>query len=134
MMNRLLFALLVFTAMPAAAQSFDLNAGKEGEVLSSPICSALINRSDQTIMGMIATASQKIASGDMVKHRQNFRLSAGERMEFCSAGPFYEGRRIELVIRTLIPLFSCKTTLNKEIYLDSTPQPGGFRKLSATCE
>lgn len=83
-------------------------------------------------MGFIATAGQKMASGDIVKHRENFRLEAGERKQICAAGPFYEGQRLELTIRTIMPLFSCKTRIDREIFLDAKKERG-FNKLSATC-
>lgn len=132
------FLLFCLCAFPAAAQlvapPIDVpGAEPEGEIIRQPICSALINRSDQTIIGTLSTASQKVESGDVVKHRSNFRLAAGEKMEFCSSGPFYEGRRLEVVIRTLIPLFDCKTKIDQPVYLDATEGAAGFRKLSATC-
>ena len=123
---------LIFVAPVAAQTKLPAGTGKEGEILSKPICSWLTNRSAQTIMGFMATASQKVASGDVVKHRENFRLDAGQRKQFCAAGPFYEGQRLELTIRTIIPLFSCKTKIDREIFLDAKPEPG-FVKLSATC-
>ena len=134
-----LFLLISLTVPPAAAQlvvpSVDMpGAEAEGEIIREPICSALINRSDQTIIGTLSTASQKVQTGDVVKHRSNFRLAAGEKMEFCSSGPFYEGRRLEDVLRTLIPLFDCKTKIDEPVYLDAIEGTGGFRKLSATCK
>ncbi len=137
-----ILALLVFYSFAcgysAWAQSampdLNLNAGKEGEIATSPLCSALINRSDQTILGTLSTATQTIETGETVKHQNNFRLAAGEKMEFCSTGPFYEGRRLAIVLRTLIPLFECKTMIDEPVYLDAVEQPGGFRKLSATCK
>ena len=129
---RIFMMILLLLTVPAFAQT-SATEGKEGELLPQPLCTYLINRSDQTIIGTISTASQTLPSGDSVKHRSNFKLAAGAREQICAAGPFYEGRRLELVIRTLIPLFSCKTKLDQEIFLDSLPQPGGFRKLSATC-
>ena len=135
MKSFLLAALLIlFPISTALAEKpAPFNSGKEGEIISKPICSWLTNRSGQTIMGFIATASQKVASGDVVKHRDNFRLAAGERRQFCAAGPFHEGRRLELTLRTIIPLFSCKTKIDKEIFLDAKPDESGFVKLTATC-
>lgn len=132
-MKTALFLLILLCSMPALAQRPLISAGKEGEILSRPICSWLTNRSDQTIIGTLATASQTIASGDVVKHRDNFRLEAGERRQFCAAGPFYEGQRLELTLRTLIPLFQCKTKIDREIFLDAKEDENGFKKLSATC-
>jgi len=129
-----LFVLTLFVLSPAHAQiKLPSGTGKEGEILSKPICSWLNNRSDQTILGTLSTASQKIDSGDVVKHRDTFRLAAGERKQFCAAGPFYEGQRLELILRTVIPLFTCKTKIDKEIFLDAKPDENGVKKLSATC-
>ncbi len=130
------FAIFMFATIPVTAQTaFEMaDMGKEGEVLAAPICGKLVNRSDQTIMGEISTAPQILPSGISAKHRDNFRLKSGEEKEICAAGPFYEGRRLQLVIRTLIPLFDCKTQIDGIVYLDSEPQEAGFRKLSATCK
>lgn len=101
--------------------------------MSRPICSWLTNRSQQAIIGTLATAGQRLESGDIAKHRDNFRLEAGARKQFCAAGPFYEGQRLELILRTIIPLFSCKTKIDREIFLDAKPDENGIIKLSATC-
>lgn len=131
MMIRAALILLVLSAMPAFAQVSSRQAA--GEIVSQPICTYLVNRSDQTIMGTMATKSQTLADGTVAAHSDNFKLGAGERRQFCAAGPFFEGRRLELTIRTLIPLFSCYTKIDRDIYLDAKPDQGGFKKLSATC-
>ncbi len=131
-MNHALLILLLLLSIPAYAQTV-AGEGKEGEITAAPICTDLTNRSAQTIIGTITTASQTIDTGDVVKHRSNFRLDAGAKQKICAAGPFFEGRRVALVLRTVIPLFECKTTLEREIFLDATPQDDGTTKLSATC-
>lgn len=115
----------VFSQMPQSIQ-------RAGEVTTAPICGFLINRSNQTMMGTLMTMPQTVSSGDTVRHRENFRLEAGARKQFCTTGPFFEGQRIELVLRTLMPLFSCKTRIDRDIYLD-TKEENGFKKLFATC-
>ena len=120
--------------MPAMLSAQTLREqGKEGEILDTPICSKLINRSDQAIMGTLLTAAQTLESGDSVRHRDNFKLAAGAEKDFCVAGPFYEGRRVEIILRTVIPLFTCRTKLDSPIYLDVMEDENGIRKLSATC-
>lgn len=131
MMIRIFILCLLF-AIPAHAQGAP-SRQPAGEITSSPICGKLKNRSDQTIMGTMATKQQKLPSGDLVAHQENFKLAAGEEREFCAAGPFFEGRRLELTLRTLIPLFSCYTKIDREIFLDAKPDDTGFKKLSATC-
>lgn len=132
-MRFLSILLLALLAAPSSFAQINNLPQKEGEVLSKPICSALKNRSDVSIQGTLATAPQTLKNGDISRHRDNFRLMPGERKEFCVSGPFFEGRRIELTIRTLIPLFDCKTKITKEILLDSIIQDDGSRKYSATC-
>lgn len=140
MNHRLIYSCVIFilcTALigPAAFAQLPrpMSEEPEGEVLREPICSALINRSDQTILGTLSTAPQEAASGDKIAHRDNFRLASGEKKEFCVSGPFYEGRRIKLVIRTLMPLFECKTRVEEPVYLDAEEGDNGMKKLSATC-
>ena len=135
MIIRIPFIFLVcLFSFPALAQiAMPPLGGKEGEITSQPICTYLTNRSDQTILGTISTAAQTLPSGDSVRHRDNFRLAAGERKQICTTGPFYEGRRLEIVLKTLLPLFDCKTRIDREIFLDATLQESGFKKLSATC-
>jgi hypothetical protein len=48
---------------------------------------------------------------------------AADSAEFCTFGPFYPERKLELVLRTLVPIFSCKTRVDQgEIVIK------GFRK------
>lgn len=127
----LFFLCFVAVAVPMAQTLRE--QGKEGEILDTPICSKLINRSDQAIMGTLLTAAQMLESGDSVRHRDNFKLESGAEKDFCVAGPFYEGRRVEIVLRTVIPLFNCRTKVDSPIYLDVIEDANGIRKLSATC-
>ncbi|PZQ48635.1 MAG: hypothetical protein DI551_01310 [Micavibrio aeruginosavorus] len=128
-----LFLTALLLVFPAFAQPMLSSGGKEGEILTKPVCSAITNRSDQSMTGTIATAPQKIASGDIVRHRDNFKLAPGEKKQFCATGPFFEGRRLEITLRTLIPLFTCKTKIDREIFLDAEYIDDETRKLSATC-
>lgn len=104
-----------------------------GEVTRQPICSKLTNRSTVTIQGTITLAAQKLANGETHQFSENFKLSPNETQDVCASGPFYAGRRIDLTIRTLIPLFSCKTALGQEIFLDMKEVDGGLKQYSATC-
>jgi len=131
-MRILLFIIAAFLSSPVLAQ-IPAPSMPDGEILPKPICSALVNRSDVSILGSIVTQKQTIADGTKVAHRDNFKILAGQRKEFCVSGPFFEGRRVEIVLRTVVPLFSCKTKLDKEIFLDSEAVAEGTRKLSATC-
>lgn len=118
-----------------------------GEVLSEPICFSVINTAPHKSYGAIRTDLYPHPSGSLARHTSNFRLDeAGtvddeglptDRVDFCSYGPFYEGRKLELVLRTLFPVFSCKTKIESgPIYIRSTPiedDPMGGYRVSADC-
>lgn len=106
-----LFILLAFSPEPLAAQ----------EITAQPICFTVRNASENRIYGEIGTAQITREDGQKIHHTGSFRLEpAGQRhankgylrdrAEFCSSGPFYPGRQLEFVLRTLIPVFSCKFT------------------------
>lgn len=128
----LLLAFLLVVTMPAFAQAPARKAMPEGEVTAQPICSNLTNRSTVTIQGTITLAPQVLKNGETHQFSDNFKLSPNQTREVCASGPFYEGRRIDLTIRTLFPLFSCKTALGQEIFLDMK-QEAATKKYSATC-
>jgi len=135
MKHAALALLLIFAAVPALAQPAPptVGEGKEGEIIQTPICTYMTNRSEQTIIGTIGLAAQTLPDGQVAALSENFKLKAGEKRQVCAAGPFFEGRRIKIVLRTIMPLFECKTKMNHEIFLDADPQAEGFKKLSATC-
>lgn len=126
-----LFTALLLVSPCALAQSSTVS--KRPEILSKPACSALVNMSDVTIQGTLGTAPQRAESGDMVTLRDNFKLAPGERRSFCSTGPFYPGQRLALTIRTLIPLFECKTKIDREIRIYSDIGLDDSRTYSANC-
>jgi len=124
-------AVLFGIATPASAQTPLL--GRDGEITPYPICSHLINRSTVTMYGSLETMPQDI-DGKSVHQDSNFKLAPGEKREFCASGPFYAGQKLELTIRTLIPMFSCKTGIAKDIYLDMQEDDDGTKTYSATCQ
>lgn len=125
------FALFVLALL--LIQPVTLLAREQGEVTVNPVCGMIVNRSGQTVMLTIDTQPQRVRSGDMVRHSENLKLAEGEKREICARGPFYEGQRLELTIRSLVPLFHCRTKIDRDIVIESSPLPAGGRKLSATC-
>lgn len=105
-----------------------------GEVTPFNECATLRNMSGQTIMGVVRTAQFKSTTGSVQRHEGTFRLEPEETAQVCSQGPFYDGYRVELVIRTIIPLFTCKTRLSGDIYLRKTETKEGITKLYADCK
>jgi len=109
-------------------------AAHAGEVTPFNECATLRNMSGQTIMGVVRTAPFKSTTGNVQRHEGTFRLEAEETAQVCSQGPFYDGYKVELTIRTIIPLFTCKTRLSGDIYLRKTETKEGITKLYADCK
>ena len=93
------------------------------DIVSEPICFKVRNSADFTMYGNFGTDYYTTPEGAKARHRSNFQLFAAgsvdeegypsDRAEFCSYGPFFPGRQLELQIRTLFPVFSCKTRIDQ---------------------
>ncbi len=92
------------------------------EVTAEPICFNIINDSDQIIYGSVVTDYITREDGLKIHYDGTFRLApkgtvtpeTGYRKdfsEFCTRGPFFPGRQMQITLRTLIPVFSCKTSI-----------------------
>ncbi len=131
--------LCLFCARPAAAQDSPfLPAPTQtpvplGEVLPEAQCFAVINRAPYKVFGSIHTNYFIRADGIRTRHKSNFRLEAEGTAEFCTSGPFYDGRKIELVLRTLIPIFRCKTAIYDDIVIYGRRKPEGGTETYAAC-
>ena len=123
----LLSFLWIFNAAPAQAQLPELG----GEIVQEPICFVLRNTATHKVYGNFATNYYMHPERQIpTRHRSNFRLDPegsideegypADAAEFCSYGPFFEGRKLELVLRTLFPVFSCMTKIDQgEIIIKS---------------
>lgn len=107
----------VFTGREAFAQNENL------DIVSEPICFILRNEADYQVLGDFTTAEFTRPDGIVTNHRSNFRLDkAGsknpengypsDRAEFCSYGPFLADRQLRFRLRTLFPIFHCKTRVD----------------------
>lgn len=94
--------------------SFSFSAQAENYVLKEPICFPITNEEDRTVNGDIETA---LDPNNGERQRSAFRLEPGEKAAICTVGPFYEGYRVKLTIRTLLPLFECKTKVGEPIVI-----------------
>lgn len=125
--------------VPAAAASALLETPvvptptPEGDVVDQPICFNVINNAPYTVFGTFITNIYTAEDGTKARHRSNFRLEPNFKSEFCTYGPFYEGRKLELVLRTLIPVFSCKTGINGDIIIQGRKKPEGGTDTWAVC-
>lgn len=122
----LLLAALALLPLPGQSEELTL----DGEIVQDPICFTIRNTAEHKIYGTFGTNYYIAADGTQARHRSNFRLEpAGSKddegypadaAEFCSYGPFFEDRKLELVLRTLFPVFTCYTHIeNGEIVIKS---------------
>lgn len=109
------------------------DGGPDGEVVTDPVCFNIVNRAPFTVFGTLVSNVYTAEDGSKAKHRSNFRLEEGQTAPFCTYGPFYAGRKLELVLRTLIPVFSCKTGLYKDIEISGRRKPEGGTEVWAAC-
>lgn len=115
------------------------------EVTASPICFSLRNEAPYMVFGEISTDYYTTPNGTQARHNASFRLEKSgarnpktdnytDRRQFCSTGPFYDGRQIELTLRTLVPVFSCRTNIEMgEIVIHGVINQDGSAKTWAVC-
>ena len=115
------------------------------EIVQEPICFTVVNQAPYKVYGNFGTDYYTAEDGTKARHRSNFRLDeAGSKdpekgfpldsAEFCSYGPFYEGRKLDLVLRTLVPIFSCKTKIDQgPIIITGVRKPEGGTDTKAAC-
>ncbi|MCB9963766.1 MAG: hypothetical protein H6855_01510 [Rhodospirillales bacterium] len=79
--------------------------------LPQPICFTIINHAPYSVYGDAATAEDVAEDGTPITHTATFRLKENEREPVCTTGPLFEGNRIRITLRTLFPIFECKTMI-----------------------
>lgn len=104
-----------------------------GEVSDEPSCFNVINRAPYTVFGSIYTNYFIRGDGAKTRHKSNFRLETENSAEFCTYGPFYDDRKVELVLRTLIPIFDCKTGVDGDVIIYGRRKSEGGTETWATC-
>lgn len=114
------------------------NLARAQEITAQPICFTLKNEAPYAVYGNLRTDYFTAPDGSKQRHEGSFRLQAKgtepDKAEFCSSGPFFAGRQLELVIRTLIPIFSCKTNIEMgEIIIKGEIKPDGTTRTYAVC-
>ena len=121
-MRWIFLGIFLFLSFPqvAAAQPVD---NSTLDVVEEPICFVLRNEADYGVFGKFSTDRYTRPDGVVTRHRSNFRLepagsidsrtgSGSDRAEFCSYGPFLPDRQLILTLRTLVPIFECKTRVD----------------------
>ena len=93
------------------------------DIVEEPICFTLRNEADYGVAGNLVTDKYMRPDGVVTRHRSNFRFepagsldedgNPSDRADFCSYGPFMPDRQLELTLRSLFPIFSCKTRVDQ---------------------
>lgn len=96
-------------------------------------CFNIMNTAPYTVTGSMVTALYPTADGTQARQRLNFRLSPKQSHRYCSFGPFYPGERLELVLRTMMPIFSCYTVAQGDIIIKGETNKG-VSKTWAICQ
>lgn len=125
MKKSLWLSALLFLASGAAAEAQSISP--------RPHCALIRNATGNTIFASVRTNFFTLPSGAHKRHEGSFRLEKDKDTQVCSTGPFYPGDQVELVVKTMIPIFSCKTRLTGTITLTSSRDEDGVYRVSATC-
>lgn len=96
-------------------------------------CFRVRNIAEYTVLGDVSTDFEDMPDGARIRHKSAFRLAPSKSREFCSRGPFFEGGKVELTLKTLVPIFSCKTKIDKEIIIIGRKKIDGDYDTRALC-
>jgi hypothetical protein len=133
----------LFLAMTAILTLWAFQAEAQ-DIVQEPLCFKVRNEAPYKIYGNFITDYYTTPDGSQAKHRSNFRLdepgsvdeqgNPADEAEFCSYGPFYPDRKLEMVLRTLVPIFDCKTKIDQgEIVIKGERKPEGGTNTWAEC-
>lgn len=128
-MKRPLLTLCLFIL--AMGMSFHM---AQAQVFSDhPLCLTIYNGTDREVVGHVETDAFYDVTGKLSWHRQNFRLDVQKEERVCSTGPFFKGFKLRVVIKTIMPLYSCKTDMNRKITISRKIDETGFNTYVMDC-
>ena len=90
-------------------------------------CFIIKNAAPYTIMGSFRTNFFEAVDGTQARSQTNFRMAPGVSEEYCTYGPFYSGGRLEVILRTIVPIFSCFTVAEGEITIRGKVEKTGSK-------
>lgn len=120
-------------ALPPPAASASPAPAPGGAGNGKAVCGSIRSTIPFKIYGTLATDRAGEKDGVAARHKSTFTLSEGESLKVCSEGPFFKDQRLELTLRTMFPVFSCRTKIDREIVLSAAPRPEGGYDYKATC-
>lgn len=135
--------MLIFTALLAQPVAAQVKSDPGQLVVPPPMmeppqadgsrCFTVTNKAPYSVTGSVNTNYFTAANGTRARKNVNFRLAPGARQQICTFGPYYPGNRIELVFRTLMPVFSCYTAAQGDIQVYGKVKPEGGSKTWVDC-
>ena len=123
MIHLILLLLIFLCAAPAQAQTFT----------DTPLCLTLDNKTGDAVLGHIETAEYRDDHGKQSWHRHNFRIPKEESQEVCSTGPFFDDQKLRVVVKTIMPLYTCLTSMGGTVTITREPNQYGFKMLMMDC-
>lgn len=115
---------LLLTPAAARAQVFS----------DTPLCLTLYNSLDYEVLGHVETAEYHDAKGKLSWHRSNFRLNPEQQQKVCATGPFFDGYKLRVVLKTVMPLYSCLTTMDRILTISKKNDENGITLPVADCK
>jgi hypothetical protein len=105
----IIFLLCLIPGFSSAQSSSD-----DQKYVYPPTCFEIKNTAPYTVFGEVSTAEDQNDQGQVITHRAVFRLKEGETEPVCSTGPFFERTRLRITLRTIFPIFECKTMVYQD--------------------
>lgn len=115
---------LMLSVMVGLTLCYTGPARADGEITKQPVCFRLENTAPYKVYGTIATDYVAMPDGTRAKHRSNFNLEPKHFAQICSTGPFFPGRKLDIQLRTLVPVFECRTALTGPLIIRGERPPG----------
>ncbi|MGE4313652.1 MAG: hypothetical protein AB7E85_05205 [Pseudobdellovibrionaceae bacterium] len=100
---------------------------------NSPMCLQIVNDAAYTVFGSVESKPHETAKREFIHYKSNFKLNPGKASKACSTGPFYPNYTLRFVIRTLVPVFTCRTHLNGTIRITGKENADGTYTTTAKC-
>ena len=120
------FLALLFLLIPVSAQAAELYSPQ-------PKCAVIRNETKDKTFVAIRTDFYTKPDGARSYYEEIMHLKPDEERQVCAKGPFYDGYKVNLIIKSLFPLFDCKTKLEGTIPVREKPTPSGGRDFYAVC-
>lgn len=125
-MVKLFLASVLFLLSFSQAQSQELYS-------PLPHCALIKNETLDEMIIQIRTDYYLRDDGSRDYYETILRIDAGKDREICAKGPFYPEYKVDLIIKSLFPLFDCKTKLQGEIPVRERKDGSGSREFYAVC-